>query len=120
MSIDPFDDDNGSFFVLANDEELHSLWPASFQPTGWWSAPEGPRCASALHRTEPDLYIPAGMCAREAALCYVHHGSIDVGRFSVCPRGAVSAAPVFDLLFRLCPGRGEAHWSRVAEGHRDA
>ncbi len=24
----PFDDDNGSFFVLVNDEEQHSLWPA--------------------------------------------------------------------------------------------
>ncbi|MGV7852878.1 MbtH family NRPS accessory protein, partial [Mycobacterium kansasii] len=27
MSINPFDDDNGSFFVLVNDEEQHSLWP---------------------------------------------------------------------------------------------
>ncbi|ETB10221.1 protein mbtH [Mycobacterium avium subsp. silvaticum ATCC 49884] len=28
MSTNPFDDDNGSFFVLVNDEEQHSLWPA--------------------------------------------------------------------------------------------
>ena len=28
MSINPFDDDNGSFFVLVNDQEQHSLWPA--------------------------------------------------------------------------------------------
>ena len=28
VSINPFDDDNGSFFVLVNDEEQHSLWPA--------------------------------------------------------------------------------------------
>ena len=27
MSINPFDDDDGSFFVLVNDEEQHSLWP---------------------------------------------------------------------------------------------
>ena len=27
MSINPFDDDNGSFLVLVNDEEQHSLWP---------------------------------------------------------------------------------------------
>ena len=27
MSINPFDDDSGSFFVLVNDEEQHSLWP---------------------------------------------------------------------------------------------
>jgi uncharacterized protein YbdZ (MbtH family) len=25
VSINPFDDDNGSFFVLVNDEEPHSL-----------------------------------------------------------------------------------------------
>jgi uncharacterized protein YbdZ (MbtH family) len=28
MSIDPFDEDNGSFFVFLNHEEQHSLWPA--------------------------------------------------------------------------------------------
>jgi uncharacterized protein YbdZ (MbtH family) len=28
MSTNPFDDDNGTFFVLVNDEEQHSLWPA--------------------------------------------------------------------------------------------
>lgn len=27
MSVNPFDDDNGSFVVLVNDEEQHSLWP---------------------------------------------------------------------------------------------
>jgi uncharacterized protein YbdZ (MbtH family) len=36
VSINPFDDDNGSFFVLVNDEEQHSLWPAFADvPTGW-------------------------------------------------------------------------------------
>ncbi|WP_028811998.1 MbtH family protein [Streptomyces flavidovirens] len=32
----PFDDENGSFLVLVNDEGQHSLWP-SFQtvPDGW-------------------------------------------------------------------------------------
>ncbi|MFE6337535.1 MbtH family protein [Streptomyces sp. NPDC057806] len=35
----PFDDENGSFLVLVNDEGQHSLWP-SFQtvPDGWRSA----------------------------------------------------------------------------------
>ncbi len=28
VSINPFNDDNGGFFVLVNDEEQHSLWPA--------------------------------------------------------------------------------------------
>ncbi|WP_083267165.1 MbtH family NRPS accessory protein [Mycolicibacterium porcinum] len=27
MSVNPFDDDNGSFLVLINDEEQNSLWP---------------------------------------------------------------------------------------------
>lgn len=36
MSINPFDDDNGSFFVLVNDEEQHSLWPSFVDvPAGW-------------------------------------------------------------------------------------
>ena len=38
MSINPFDDDSGSFFVLVNDEEQHSLWPTlpMFQTAGGW------------------------------------------------------------------------------------
>lgn len=36
MSANPFDDDNGSFFVLVNDEEQHSLWPTFADiPAGW-------------------------------------------------------------------------------------
>ena len=36
VSINPFDDENGSFFVLVNDEEQHSLWPAFADvPAGW-------------------------------------------------------------------------------------
>jgi uncharacterized protein YbdZ (MbtH family) len=36
VSINPFDDDNGSFFVLVNDEEQHSLWPVFVDvPAGW-------------------------------------------------------------------------------------
>jgi uncharacterized protein YbdZ (MbtH family) len=36
VSVNPFDDDNGSFFVLVNDEEQHSLWPAFADvPAGW-------------------------------------------------------------------------------------
>src|SRR4051812_8062657 len=32
----PFDDENGSFFVLVNDENQHSLWPTFADvPTGW-------------------------------------------------------------------------------------
>ncbi|OBA64314.1 protein mbtH [Mycobacterium sp. 1100029.7] len=36
MQTNPFDDDNGAFFVLMNDEEQHSLWPDFAEvPTGW-------------------------------------------------------------------------------------
>ena len=41
MSINPFNDDNGSFFVLVNDEEQHSLWPTSATcqlAGGWYTA----------------------------------------------------------------------------------
>ncbi|MFJ5261737.1 MbtH family protein [Streptomyces sp. NPDC088387] len=32
----PFDDDNGTFLVLVNDENQHSLWPVFAEvPPGW-------------------------------------------------------------------------------------
>ncbi|QEV04998.1 MbtH family protein [Streptomyces prasinus] len=32
----PFDDESGTFLVLANDEGQHSLWPAFVEvPAGW-------------------------------------------------------------------------------------
>jgi MbtH protein len=36
MSTNPFDDESGTFFVLINDEEQYSLWPAFAEiPNGW-------------------------------------------------------------------------------------
>jgi MbtH protein len=36
MSSNPFDDADGRFYVLVNDEEQHSLWPAFAEvPAGW-------------------------------------------------------------------------------------
>ncbi|MEU1204840.1 MbtH family protein [Nocardia sp. NPDC005825] len=36
MTVNPFDDDDGSFYVLVNDEDQHSLWPAFAEvPKGW-------------------------------------------------------------------------------------
>lgn len=36
MSTNPFDDENGAFYVLVNDEEQYSLWPAFADlPAGW-------------------------------------------------------------------------------------
>jgi len=55
MSTNPFDDDDGRFFVLVNDEEQHSLWPAFADvPAGWGGSlrRSGPCCVPELHRTE--------------------------------------------------------------------
>lgn len=36
MSTNPFDDEDGRFYVLVNDEEQHSLWPTFAEvPAGW-------------------------------------------------------------------------------------
>jgi MbtH protein len=36
VSTNPFDADDGRFYVLVNDEEQHSLWPAFAEiPDGW-------------------------------------------------------------------------------------
>ncbi|MDT5290491.1 MAG: MbtH protein [Mycobacterium sp.] len=36
MSNNPFDDEAGTFFVLVNGEDQHSLWPAFADvPAGW-------------------------------------------------------------------------------------
>jgi uncharacterized protein YbdZ (MbtH family) len=36
MSTNPFDDENGKFYVLINDEGQHSLWPTFVDvPPGW-------------------------------------------------------------------------------------
>jgi MbtH protein len=36
MSTNPFDDEDGQFYVLVNDEDQHALWPAFAEiPAGW-------------------------------------------------------------------------------------
>ncbi|MFE7029565.1 MbtH family protein [Streptomyces sp. NPDC057621] len=36
MSSNPFDDADGRFYVLMNEEEQHSLWPSFVEvPAGW-------------------------------------------------------------------------------------
>jgi uncharacterized protein YbdZ (MbtH family) len=50
----PFDDQDGTFLVLVNDEGQHSLWPAfAQQPEGWTVAlGEGPREAALAYVEE--------------------------------------------------------------------
>ena len=42
MSSNPFDDENGTFHVLVNDEEQHSLWPTFKEVPAGWRAVFGP------------------------------------------------------------------------------
>jgi MbtH protein len=41
----PFDNENGTFFVLVNNEKQYSLWPGFREIPAGWSAvgPSGPR-----------------------------------------------------------------------------
>lgn len=59
LSINPFDDDNGSFFVLVNDEEQHSLWPAFADvPAGWrvvFGAADRAACLDNIEQSWPDI-----------------------------------------------------------------
>ncbi|TGD89790.1 MbtH family protein [Mycolicibacterium sp. CH28] len=52
MSSNPFDDPDGRFYVLVNDEEQHSLWPTfTAVPAGWsivFGGPDGTDRDSAL------------------------------------------------------------------------
>lgn len=40
--MNPFDDPDGSFLALVNDEEQHSLWPAQFEVPAGWQVAYGP------------------------------------------------------------------------------
>ena len=41
-TANPFDDENGSFYVLVNDEGQYSLWPAFADLPAGWTAVSGP------------------------------------------------------------------------------
>lgn len=40
--MNPFDDPDGTFVVLVNDEEQHSLWPAAIAVPAGWAVVHGP------------------------------------------------------------------------------
>ncbi|MFB7088486.1 MbtH family protein [Streptomyces sp. NPDC056296] len=53
MSTNPFDDADGRFLVLVNDEGQHSLWPSFAEvPGGWTIAFEENSRASCLEFVE--------------------------------------------------------------------
>ncbi len=43
MSTNPFDDENGIFYVLINDEDQHSLWPTFADVPPGWTIVHGPQ-----------------------------------------------------------------------------
>lgn len=55
----PFDDENGTFLVLVNDEGQHSLWPDFIDvPAGWRvTGPKGKRavCLAWIDETWTDM-----------------------------------------------------------------
>ncbi|MFD4747608.1 MbtH family protein [Streptomyces rubiginosohelvolus] len=40
--MNPFDDPEGTFLALVNEEGQYSLWPASLQVPGGWTTARGP------------------------------------------------------------------------------
>jgi MbtH protein len=53
MSTNPFDDDDGTFLVLVNDEGQHSLWPSFADvPAGWEVALSATTRQAALDHVE--------------------------------------------------------------------
>ncbi|MGH3586045.1 MAG: MbtH family protein [Pseudonocardia sp.] len=57
--MNPFDDPDGTFRVLVNDEEQHSLWPDFVPVPAGWRAVFGPagraECLEHVERTWTDL-----------------------------------------------------------------
>jgi uncharacterized protein YbdZ (MbtH family) len=72
VSISPFDDDNGGFFVLVNDEAQHSRWLTFADvPAGW--------------------RVVYGEADRAACLDHIGQNWADIRRRRVCARGSQRA-----------------------------
>ena len=63
----PFDDENGEFLVLVNDENQHSLWPSFADvPAGWrtsFGPAARPACLEFVEQNWTDMR-PAGLIRR--------------------------------------------------------
>ncbi|MEO3978308.1 MbtH family protein [Streptomyces sp. CAU 1734] len=70
MTVNPFDDENGSFLVLVNEEEQYSLWPDFAEVPEGWKAVHGPagraECLEYVEEHWTDMR-PAGLRAAMAA-----------------------------------------------------
>ena len=57
--MNPFDDPDGTFLVLVNEEGQHSLWPSFAPVPAGWTATRGPaarqECVEHIERVWTDL-----------------------------------------------------------------
>ena len=71
MSTNPFDDDNGQFYALVNDEEQYSLWPAfADAPAGWrvaFGAADRQDCLAYVEENWTDMRPKSLRVAMDAA-----------------------------------------------------
>ena len=76
----PFEDEDGEFLVLVNDEGQHSLWPSFREvPAGWYPVgPKGKRQECLLSRDVPkftevssDLLLVSRINRHPGGLCMV-------------------------------------------------
>lgn len=69
-SQNPFDDENGTFYALVNDEGQYSLWPEFVPVPAGWSIEHGPGdragCLAHVERNWTDMR-PKSLIARMAA-----------------------------------------------------
>jgi uncharacterized protein YbdZ (MbtH family) len=58
VSINLFDDDNGKFLFLVDDEEQHSLWSAfaTFQPAGKSFSAKGAACPDPIEQNRTNIW----------------------------------------------------------------
>ncbi|WP_082951050.1 MbtH family protein [Mycobacterium mantenii] len=73
MPLNPFDDDNGRFFVLVNNEEQHSLWPTFTDiPAGWrvvFGEADRASCLQYVEETWPDIRAKSLRDTLRAPVC---------------------------------------------------
>jgi len=59
VTTNPFDDPDGTYVVLVNDEEQHSLWPTFAETPAGWRTTFGPAgrdaCLAHVEETWTDL-----------------------------------------------------------------
>jgi MbtH protein len=81
MNINPFDDDSGTFYVLVNDEEQHSIWPTFADVPVGWRVVHGPGtrvdCLAQVEANWTDMRpksLRAAMAGDRRAASYVGSG----------------------------------------------